>query len=60
MQKAGDLLNKDPQVDPAADDLATLGLDLLMGENKFVSNGLNFFMIHSSNELLKPKPKRSR
>lgn len=41
---------KDPQVDPAADDLATLALDLLMGERAFVNNGVNFFMLHSNNE----------
>ncbi len=41
---------KDLQVDPVADDLATLSLDLLMGKNKFVNNGLNFFMIHGNDE----------
>ena len=39
---------KDPQVDPVADDLATLALDLLMGENTFVNNGINFFMLHGN------------
>jgi len=32
-------------VDPVADDIATLGLDLLMGEKDFARSGINFLMI---------------
>lgn len=41
---------KDPQVDPVADDLATLGLDLLMGEKDFGKSGINFLMIPGTEE----------
>ena len=37
--------DKDFQVDPVADDIATLALDLLMGEKDFAKSGINFLMI---------------
>jgi len=41
---------KDSWVDPVADDLATLALDLLMGEKKFAKSSVNFLMFHSRNK----------
>lgn len=38
--------DKDPQADPLADDLASLALDLLVGEQGYAKSGMNFFMIH--------------
>jgi FdhE protein len=39
-------MDKDPQVEPVADDLASLSLDLLMGEQGYFRNGVNLFMVH--------------
>ena len=39
--------DRDPQVDPAADDLASFDLDLLMSEKNIAKNGINFMMIQS-------------
>ena len=38
--------DKDPQADPVADDLATLTLDLLMGEAGHARSGTNWYLIH--------------
>ncbi len=38
-------MDKDPQVDPVADDLATLALDLMMDENGKSRSGPNLFLI---------------
>jgi FdhE protein len=38
--------DREPQADPVADDLATLALDLLMGEKDFAKSGMNFLLIH--------------
>ena len=38
--------DKDPNVDPVADDLASLALDLLVAEQGYDKSGLNFLMIH--------------
>lgn len=38
--------DKDPDVDPVADDLASLALDLLVAEQGYDKSGLNFLMIH--------------
>jgi FdhE protein len=40
---------KDPRVDPVADDLATLALDLLMGEKNIVRSSNNYLMLHGNN-----------
>ncbi|NWG85954.1 MAG: formate dehydrogenase accessory protein FdhE [Hydrogenophilaceae bacterium] len=40
--------DKDPNVDPVADDLASLALDLLMGEHGYATSGANLLMIHGS------------
>lgn len=37
---------KDPQADPIADDLASLTLDLLMGETDHARSGINWYLIH--------------
>lgn len=37
--------DKDLQADPVGDDLATLGLDLLMGEKNLTKSGGNFFFL---------------
>jgi len=42
--------DKGVRVDPVADDLATLALDLLMGEKEFAKSGLNFFMLPGKDE----------
>ena len=42
--------DKDPNVDPAADDLATLALDLLMGEENYAKSGINYLMIYGDSE----------
>jgi FdhE protein len=39
-------MEKDHQVEPAADDLATLTLDLLVAETGKASSGVNFMLIH--------------
>jgi FdhE protein len=36
---------KDPQVEPVADDLATLALDLLMGQKNLAKSGINLLLI---------------
>ncbi len=41
--------NKDPYVDPVADDLATLALDLMMNEQGKLRSGPNLFLITDSN-----------
>ena len=41
-------MDKDPQVDPVADDLATLVLDLMMDENGRSRSGPNLFLISPS------------
>ena len=41
-------MDKDPQVDPVADDLATLALDLMMDENGKNRSGPNLFLISPS------------
>jgi FdhE protein len=41
-------MDKDPQVDPVADDLATLALDLMMDENGKSRSGPNLFLISPS------------
>jgi FdhE protein len=38
--------DKNPMVDPVADDLATLTLDLLMDEAGFTRSGINWYLIH--------------
>lgn len=42
--------DKDPLVDPAADDLASLALDLLMGEEGYAKSGINYLMIHGAGD----------
>jgi FdhE protein len=42
--------DKDPGVDPVADDLATLALDLLMGERNFAKSGVNLLLIQGRDE----------
>jgi FdhE protein len=42
--------DKDPDVDPAADDLASLALDLLVAELGYDKSGFNFLMIHAPGE----------
>lgn len=39
-----------PEVDPVADDLATLALDLLMGEKNFAKNSVNFLNMQDNNQ----------
>lgn len=39
--------DKNPAADPCADDVATLGLDILMNQNGYSRLGCNFFMIPS-------------
>ena len=41
-------LERDPQADPWADDLATLALDLLVDHEGFARAGLNFLLLQSS------------
>jgi FdhE protein len=38
-------MDKDPNVDPVADDLATLALDLLMSEAGHTRHGVNFMLL---------------
>ncbi len=38
-------VEKDPRLEPFADDVATLSLDLLMAENGWVRHGVNLFLI---------------
>ena len=40
-------LEKTPDAEPLADDLASIALDLLMGEEKFARSGLNYFMLQN-------------
>jgi FdhE protein len=42
--------DKDPLVDAAADDLASLALDLLMGEEDYAKSGINYLMIYGYKE----------
>ena len=42
--------DRDPLVDPAADDLASLALDLLMGEEGYAKSGINYLMMHGAGE----------
>jgi len=42
--------DKDPLVEPAADDLASLALDLLMSEEGYARSGINYLMIHGTGE----------
>ena len=39
-------MDRDPRVDPVADDLATLALDLLVADMDKTSSGVNFMLIH--------------
>jgi FdhE protein len=41
-------MDKDPHVDPIADDLATLALDLMMGESGISRSGPNLFLMTAS------------
>lgn len=43
---------KDFQVEPGADDLATLDLDLLMGEEGFAKSGFNFLMTQNEKHVV--------
>jgi FdhE protein len=38
--------DRDPQVDPVADDLATLPLDILLGESGLEPVGVNYLLVH--------------
>ena len=40
-------MDQDPDVEPSADDLASLALDLLMSEEKFARSGVNYLMLQS-------------
>jgi FdhE protein len=42
--------DKDSRVDPVADDLATLALDLLMGEKNLAKSSINFLMLQGKDE----------
>ncbi len=39
-------MDRDPQVEPVADDLATLALDLLVADTGRMPSGVNFMLIH--------------
>jgi len=41
-------MDKDPNVDPVADDLATLALDLMMGDSGVLRSGPNLFLMTTS------------
>lgn len=41
-------MDKDPHAEACADDLASLALDLLMGEQGFSRSGINLLMIHGA------------
>ncbi len=41
-------LEKDPRIEPFADDVATLALDLLMAENGWARHGVNVFLMPSA------------
>lgn len=41
---------RDPDLDPVADDLASLALDLLMGDHGYGRSGVNYFLLHGSSE----------
>jgi len=43
-------MDRDPHVDPVADDLATLSLDLLVAETGKTPAGVNFMLIHGDPE----------
>lgn len=43
-------MDKDPHVDPIADDLATLVLDLVMGESGMSRSGPNLFLVAASDQ----------
>jgi len=43
-------MDRDPQVDPVADDLASLPLDLLISDTGKVCSGVNFLLIHGESE----------
>jgi FdhE protein len=42
--------DKDPLVEPAADDLASLALDLLMGEEGYAKSGINYLLVHGRDD----------
>ena len=42
--------DREPRIEPAADDLASFDLDLLMGEKNIAKNGINFMMIQGQEE----------
>ena len=42
--------SKDPQMDPVADDLATLNLDLAMASEGYQRTGRNFFFVTGQTE----------
>jgi len=43
-------MDKDPHAEACADDLASLALDLLMGEQGFSRSGINLLMIHGAED----------
>jgi FdhE protein len=43
-------MDKDPHAEAGADDLASLSLDLLMGDEGFSRSGFNLLMIHGADE----------
>jgi len=43
-------MDRDPNVDPVADDLASLPLDLLVGDTGKTSSGVSFLLIHGDAE----------
>lgn len=43
-------MDRNPQVEPVADDLATLSLDLLVTETGKMPSGINFMLIHGAEE----------
>ncbi len=43
-------MDKDPNADPVADDLATLALDLMMGESGVSRSGPNLFLMNASDQ----------
>ncbi|MGA7948668.1 MAG: formate dehydrogenase accessory protein FdhE [Thiobacillaceae bacterium] len=42
--------DKDPHVDPVADDLASMALDLLMGDEDYAKSGISYLMIYGNSE----------
>jgi FdhE protein len=41
-------MEKDPNVDALADDVASIALDVLMAESGITRNGVNFFLLGGS------------